>query len=90
MQRANDTEIRQAIDEAQPTIYAYMYKHDPTFSSRRLSEEALDALATLARVPSAKEIQTANRIMKSAKSPLEAFQDLYWALLNSNEFIMNH
>ena len=47
-------------------------------------------LATLARVPSAKEIQTANRIMKSAKSPLEAFQDLYWALLNSNEFIMNH
>ena len=41
--------------------------------------------------PRRKEIQTANRIMKNrAKSPLEAFQDLYWALLNSNEFIMNH
>lgn len=47
-------------------------------------------LATLSRVPSSKEIQTANRIMKAAKSPAEAYQDLYWALLNSNEFIMNH
>lgn len=47
-------------------------------------------LATLSRTPSAKEIQTANRVMGKAKSPLEAFQDLYWALLNSNEFIINH
>ena len=47
-------------------------------------------LATLSRVPTAKEIQAANRIMKGAKAPAEAYQDLYWALLNSNEFIMNH
>ncbi|MFN0056604.1 MAG: DUF1549 domain-containing protein [Planctomycetales bacterium] len=47
-------------------------------------------LATLTRIPSAKEIQMANRILKGAKNPQEAFQDLYWALLNSNEFIMNH
>lgn len=47
-------------------------------------------LATLSRTPSAKEIAAANRILKSAKSPLEAYQDLYWALLNSNEFIFVH
>jgi len=29
-------------------------------------------------------------VMKNARSPLEAFQDLYWALLNSNEFILIH
>ena len=47
-------------------------------------------LATLSRVPSAKEIKTASQILKRAKSPLEAYQDLYWALLNSNEFILVH
>ena len=47
-------------------------------------------LATLSRPPSSREIKNADRIMHNAASPLEAFQDLYWALLNSNEFIMNH
>ena len=47
-------------------------------------------LATLSRVPSSREIKAAERILKGAASPLEAFQDLYWALLNSNEFIINH
>jgi hypothetical protein len=47
-------------------------------------------LATLSRSPSAREVKVAGRILDGASSPLEAFQDLYWALLNSNEFIMNH
>jgi len=47
-------------------------------------------LATLSRPPSSAEMRAANRIMKDAASPLEAFQDLYWALLNSNEFILVH
>jgi Protein of unknown function (DUF1549)/Protein of unknown function (DUF1553) len=47
-------------------------------------------LATLSRAPSTHEVQAANRILKSARSAGEAYQDLYWALLNSNEFIMNH
>jgi len=28
-------------------------------------------------------------VLRGAKTPLEAYQDLYWALLNSNEFIFN-
>ncbi|HEY2252103.1 MAG TPA: hypothetical protein VGH74_13615, partial [Planctomycetaceae bacterium] len=47
-------------------------------------------LATLSRTPSTREIKTADRILKGAASPLEAYQDLYWALMNSNEFILNH
>jgi len=47
-------------------------------------------LATLSRPASTREIQNANRIMSKAKSPQEAYQDLYWALLNSNEFIFVH
>jgi len=47
-------------------------------------------LATLSRAPSGREIRTANEVMHNATSPVEAFQDLYWALLNSNEFIINH
>jgi hypothetical protein len=47
-------------------------------------------LATLSRAPSAREIKTADKILAGAATPLEAYQDLYWALLNSNEFIMNH
>jgi hypothetical protein len=47
-------------------------------------------MATLSRAPSPREIKTAERVMHNATSPLEAFQDLYWALLNSNEFIINH
>jgi len=47
-------------------------------------------MATLSRVPSTREFKTAERIVQNANSELEAYQDLYWALLNSNEFIMNH
>lgn len=47
-------------------------------------------LATLSRPASTREVQNANRILTKAKSPQEAYQDLYWALLNSNEFIFIH
>lgn len=58
-------------------------KDSPTEKIRKLY------LATLARPPSAGEVKSATTIMKNAP-PMEAFQDLYWALLNSNEFIFNH
>lgn len=44
--------------------------------------------ATLARNPTAKELAAAKKII--SKNRMEGFQDLYWALLNSNEFIFNH
>jgi hypothetical protein len=47
-------------------------------------------LSTLSRPPSSREINASKKVLKGAKTPLEAYQDLYWALLNSNEFICNH
>lgn len=47
-------------------------------------------LATLGRVPSRTEIGKFNEITRGYTSKLEAYQDVFWALLNSNEFILNH
>lgn len=46
-------------------------------------------LVSLCRNPTRGEISKAEAVLKGAKSPMEAYQDLYWALLNSNEFIFN-
>jgi len=46
-------------------------------------------LVSLCRQPSRAEITKAEVVLRGAKTPLEAYQDLYWALLNSNEFIFN-
>ena len=48
-------------------------------------------LATLARTPSDDELQRVNAVFQQgSREPIAALQDLFWALLNSNEFIINH
>jgi len=47
-------------------------------------------MSTLSRAPTGKEINAAKGLIKKAKTPIEGYQDLFWALLNSNEFIFNH
>ena len=48
-------------------------------------------LAALARKPSAKEVAAANKLMQERKGDaIGALQDVWWAVLNSNEFIINH
>lgn len=48
-------------------------------------------LATLARYPTPPELRAMQRIVQATGSERTAvFQDLFWALLNSNEFILNH
>jgi hypothetical protein len=47
-------------------------------------------LATLSRYPNSREISTARKLMGGSRDPLSAYQDLFWALLNSNEFIFVH
>ena len=78
--------MQSALSEAKGTLLYEVLndRGNPADKVKRLY------LATLSRAPSPREIQTANRITKNATNQLEAFQDLYWALLNSNEFIINH
>jgi hypothetical protein len=48
-------------------------------------------LAALARRPTTQEIALANELMVLRKGdPIAALQDVWWAVLNSNEFILNH
>jgi hypothetical protein len=48
-------------------------------------------MAALARKPTSREIKTANAIMIARKGDaVGALQDIWWAVLNSNEFIINH
>jgi uncharacterized protein involved in high-affinity Fe2+ transport len=48
-------------------------------------------MAALARKPSAKELGAANELMAARKGDaVGALQDIWWAVLNSNEFIINH
>jgi hypothetical protein len=48
-------------------------------------------LAALGRRPSGAELQMANQLWLDRKQDsAAALQDIWWAVLNSNEFIMNH
>ena len=48
-------------------------------------------LAGLARPASKNEITVANKLLLARKGDMKsALQDMWWAVLNSNEFIMNH
>lgn len=47
-------------------------------------------LAALGRRPERYEISQFQKLARAERDPVRAYQDLYWALLNSNEFIVNH
>lgn len=47
-------------------------------------------LSTLSRFPDRREIISAQKLIGASQNKLVAYQDLYWALLNSNEFVFNH
>lgn len=47
-------------------------------------------LAALARKPSKDEVTIAAQLQALRGNPVHGMQDLWWALLNSNEFILNH
>lgn len=47
-------------------------------------------LAALSRRPTKKELNAISEILKSRSNEAAALQDIWWALLNSNEFILDH
>jgi hypothetical protein len=47
-------------------------------------------LAALSRHPSPKELARTGNYLESYPDSLQVLQDLFWALLNSNEFVLNH
>jgi hypothetical protein len=47
-------------------------------------------LAALSRHPSAREMTAARTVLSTNPDTLYVLEDLFWAVLNSNEFILNH
>jgi hypothetical protein len=47
-------------------------------------------IAALSRHPTSKELTAAGHYFDEYPDSLQVLQDLFWALLNSNEFILNH
>jgi hypothetical protein len=47
-------------------------------------------LAALNRLPSSKEMKYAAAFVNKNPDTLYVLEDLFWALLNSNEFVLNH
>ncbi|MBT6496537.1 MAG: DUF1553 domain-containing protein [Planctomycetaceae bacterium] len=69
-----------------------------SFLRRVLEENGPDSkkirrlyFSALSRAPTRKEIGAATKMIRARQADkIEAYQDLYWALLNSNEFIFIH
>lgn len=65
-----------------------------SFLNRVLTEEKSPStavgrlyLAALGRAPGRREAPAAQKLISGSPTPLAGYQDLFWALLNSNEFI---
>ncbi len=47
-------------------------------------------LAALSRYPSSNELRRAEAFLRSSPDTIQVIEDLFWALLNSNEFVLIH
>ena len=47
-------------------------------------------MAAVCRTPSDAELQASMNHLNSKENKVEAFEDLCWALLNTNEFLFQH
>jgi hypothetical protein len=79
--------IKRATDGAKGS-YLYNLAHSSAKDADKIS---LLYLAALSRKPTTQELKMAQEYWVLRKgNTVEALQDIFWALLNSNEFIINH
>ncbi|MBT5017740.1 DUF1549 and DUF1553 domain-containing protein [Planctomicrobium sp.] len=69
--------------------YLHTVLSNPQFRSDNNRVQAL-FVSALGRIPTRYELSKLVGAINSNRDKLAAYQDLYWALLNSNEFIVNH
>ena len=85
-------ELMQQALSAKPGSFLGQLLAEPQRQSRAPDSYMVDSLylAALSRHPSAKELGQARQYLEAFPDSLQVLQDLFWALLNSNEFILNH
>lgn len=83
---ANSETIHQKVTDAKGRVAKLLTNADQ--SDSMIVEELY--LATLSRLPSAKEQATVKDLLSKAPSRKEGLEDLLWTLLNSTEFLFNH
>jgi hypothetical protein len=78
-------------------VTTYTAAKGKTFLSQALAkgmpdDEIVTALyeKTLARKPKAEELDTCRRYLKELGNRQEAFEDVFWSLINSTEFLTKH
>lgn len=96
-ERSNETTLAQAIQLFNgPMIHRQISDQQNRFhrqlGEERSHEEILNDLylAALSRKPTAGESKTALEHIASKEKPVEGFEDVCWALLNTNEFLTQH
>jgi len=96
-ERGNRSDLSQALHMANgEKIHAKVADGEGRIAkmvaAKRPDNEIIDELylATFSRLPDSKERVTVAKLITSAPSPKEGFEDLLWALLNSSEFVFNH
>jgi hypothetical protein len=87
----NGKEINEAVNRKEKSTLAAILTKDKG-QPRAIVNDLF--LVTLNRLPSqtdiTKIIAAAKRTSGADKDPMAPFQDLFWALLNSSEFMLNH
>lgn len=78
----NGSLIEKALEPASGTYLSEVLR-GPGGESEKIEQLCL---AALSRKPSSKELAAMHKLLKKSSPGVEGYQDLFWALLNSNEF----
>jgi hypothetical protein len=87
----NGNEINEAISHKNKGPVANAFRHNKRPSQQQIMDEIY--LSVMNRKPTAVEYQQIPRRLRMRlpdRDPWAPWQDLEWALINSNEFILNH
>ena len=79
-------ELEAKIAEGKKRL-AEMEQPKPEFNAEKTIREVF--LRTVSRPPTDAELANAKADIAAAKSPVEGFRDLLWAMLNTREFLVN-
>ena len=82
-------ELVQKAVNAEQGSYLYAVLMDSSLRNENAKLQQI-YLAALGRLPNRNEVGALSQFIRSHPDKLAAYQDIYWALLNSNEFVVNH